>query len=144
MKRRLGLVSNSSSSSYLIKVTDKPIGICKHCGQGSKLTFTQLFRASDADETYMGMYSGDSHTEEELINKLKEIIDELTDDNDAVNYKERLEDTVQKIQEAQSRKNKDDKILMIHIDYEDQFIQEVFKSYQHTGMLEIIAEETGF
>lgn len=137
MKRRTGLVSNSSSSSYLIKMKKgATIEACDHCGRPEE-NILEAIRYPRDHET--GMISERDELVEDIKQTLK-YVEEKKKLGSTTGYSKDYEDRLAKVLEEIESADPDINFVYFDIGYRDQYLQDLFELYKKTGRLTIVEE----
>jgi len=140
MKKRTGLVSNSSSSSFVIALKKEGrIEKCPHCGRGGEYSLFQILeQSSDIDTQY---FAGQEETIKNLEDRYekarKRVENKQADHWDIENYN-KLEEV---IEAAEIKIRYGWEIHSLEISNHDYVAKELLNSLELSGDLEILNEE---
>ncbi len=136
MKRRSGLVSNSSSSSYIVAISKSYIPTpCPTCGQGGH-DIIELLEDSRCDETVIRR-TGDTVVED--LKKRIEALEQAVYTRQArLCEVDELEERKRILEKIDRYRNDDWDIFDIEIDYLDVLLTEMFDVEAKTAQLVIL------
>ena len=155
MKIRDSFVSNSSSTSYIIRIDKEKAKKCPTCGRGNDLDLLEIIRNGDHLDSKIGYNSKEDYMKdlEFQIHRVKKDIEEFSalEPNEVperfrrstTSAKELLEWSHQELKDLRDEYDKisalEGEVVIVDIGYHDDMVKYAFESGQKDGSIEIIS-----